>query len=108
MKRDAYLTAALKTCTQDRQNVHGEPEDSFSMWVDLVEMYLAHKYNIDLPLAAEDGAVMLALLKITRFAQNARHSDNMIDGAAYLAIAGELADRMSDRVQSFKAEAMAA
>lgn len=90
MNRREVLEAAIKCVCQDRQDQHGNPENTFAMIADMWEMYLAHKYQIDFSLDPEDVCVMMVLFKAARFAIGKPNIDNAIDGAGYFALAGEL------------------
>ncbi len=90
MNRREVLEAAIQCCCHDRQDQHGNPEDTFTMISDLWEMYLSHKYDLDFCLRAEDVCVMMALFKVARFAKGKHSDDNAVDGAAYFALANEV------------------
>ena len=85
--RGGLLDKAKEIVTNDRQNTHGHPEDSFRNIADLWSGYLT------VGLQEEDVAVMMALVKVARIMENPRHVDNWIDGAGYFACGGEVALR---------------
>jgi hypothetical protein len=85
--RGGLLDRAKEIVTNDRQNTHGHPEDSFRRIADLWSGYLT------VGLHEEDVAVMMALVKVARIMENPRHADNWIDGAGYFACGGEVALR---------------
>jgi len=85
--RGALLDKAKEIITNDRQNTHGQPEDSFRRIADLWSGYLT------VGVQEEDVAVMMALVKVARIMENPRHADNWIDGAGYFACGGEVALR---------------
>ncbi len=85
--RGALLDKAKEIITHDRQNTHGQPEDSFRRIADLWSGYLT------VGVQEEDVAVMMALVKVARIMENPRHADNWIDGAGYFACGGEVALR---------------
>lgn len=93
MNRREVLEAAIQCCCHDREDQHGNPEDTFACISDLWEMYLCHKYGIDLCLQPEDVGVMMTLFKVARFGMGKHSDDNAVDGAAYLALANELRNR---------------
>lgn len=95
MKRDQYLATALKTICNDRQDIHGNPEDTFALIAEYWSTYLTKETSVTVILAGADVAVMMALFKIARMQQNWKHEDNIVDGIGYLAIAGELIDNIS-------------
>lgn len=47
--------------------------------------------HLEEPIPADTVAVMMALVKISRIANDSTHTDNYIDAVAYLSGAGELA-----------------
>lgn len=85
--RAGLLDQAKEIITNDRQNTHGQPEDSFRRIADLWSGYLT------VGVREEDVAVMMALVKVARIMENPRHADNWIDGAGYFACGGEVALR---------------
>ncbi len=85
--RGGLLDRAKEIVTKDRQNTHGQPEDSFRRIADLWSGYLT------VGLQEQDVAVMMALVKVARIMENPHHADNWIDGAGYFACGGEVALR---------------
>lgn len=83
--RAHILDTAKQYVTQDRQNTHGKPEDTFGLIADLWGAYLGRA------VAPVEVCAMMALLKIARSADNPTNADNWIDLAGYAACAGELA-----------------
>lgn len=55
--------------------------------------YLAIRNDPGAPLTAQDAAIMMSLLKIARTQYAAHNRDDYLDGAAYIAIAGEIAEQ---------------
>lgn len=86
MNRKETLEAAIKTVCEDRQDSYGKPEDNFEIIAELWSGYLG-----DVPLRAEDVAVMMILLKAARIRTGEYKSDNYIDIAGYAACAAEIA-----------------
>lgn len=87
MKRDEILRVVEGIICNDRQDVHGNPENTFELIATYWQTYLrTHVTDADV-------AVMMALFKIARLQTNPQHRDNILDGIGYLAIAGELIDR---------------
>lgn len=78
---------AKRLITQERQDVHGNPEDTFHLISEYWTCYLAN------PISAADVAVMMTLFKIARLQKNPDHGDNVLDAVGYMAIAGELIER---------------
>jgi len=85
--RGGLLDRAKEIVTNDRQNTHGQPEDSFRRIADLWSGYLTVGVH------EQDVAVMMALVKVARIMENPQHADNWIDGAGYFACGGEVALR---------------
>lgn len=93
MNRREVLEAAIKCVCQDRQDQHGKPEDTFAMIADMWEIYLSHKYQIDLSLHPSDVAWMMVLFKCARSAQNPDTEDSYVDAAGYSSLAAELNEK---------------
>lgn len=91
MHRRDILERAIQATCGERDATYGDPADCFAaialLWSDYLER----------PISPRDVAVCLGLLKVARIKASPDHEDNYVDGAAYLAIAGELA---SDRSES--------
>lgn len=85
--RAYLLDEAKRIITQDRQDIHGAPEDTFHLISEYWTCYLAN------PISAADVAVMMTLMKIARLQKNPNHGDNVLDLLGYAAIAGELIER---------------
>jgi hypothetical protein len=93
MSRAEILDAVKKTICEDRQDVHGNPEDTHTLIASFWDEYLHSRFNItDNTISAQDVAVMMVLFKCARHAMNPKHLDNMIDACGYAAIAAELGD----------------
>jgi hypothetical protein len=87
MTRSDILSAASACVTQDRNNTYGPPEDSFGVIAAYWSTYLG------VPLEAAQVGTLLALMKIARLQHNPSHADSYVDGAGYLACAGEIATK---------------
>jgi hypothetical protein len=85
MNRGEILEQANKLTQTDRQRDYGTPRVNHDRIANLWSAYLEQK------ITGEQVAICLALVKISRTMQS-KKIDNYIDGAAYFAIAGELAD----------------
>ena len=92
MTRSDILSAAAACVTQDRNNTYGPPEDSFGVIAAYWSTYLG------VPLEASQVGTLLALMKIARLQHNPSHADSYVDGAGYLACAGEIATKPSSVV----------
>lgn len=87
MKRDEILRVVEQIICNDRQDVHGNPENTFELIATYWQTYLRTH------ITDADVAVLMALFKIARLQTNPQHRDNILDGIGYLAIAGELIDK---------------
>jgi hypothetical protein len=78
----------LQTATdlyKDRGLSYGHPTDNMARAAGLISAYL------EMPVTDYQVAVILALVKIARSIEDAQKIDTWVDGASYLAIAGQLA-----------------
>ena len=82
MKANDYLTEA-RAIIQDRGMDYGHPSDNMSRTASLWAAYL------EMPVEPHQVAMCLALVKIARSMETGK-VDNYIDGAAYMAISGQL------------------
>jgi hypothetical protein len=94
MNRGEILDAVKKTICNDRQDVHGNPEDTHRLIADFWNLYLGSS-----SLTATDVAVMMCLFKIARQMMNPSHSDNLHDLIGYAAIAAELGATSPERTE---------
>lgn len=92
--RQNILETAANLTNGDRNKSYGEPIDNMEVFAKLVGAYLTCKKETDggadLRVDEVDAAVIMVLSKIGRIAMNRGHADNYVDGAAYMAIAGEV------------------
>lgn len=89
MKRDEILRVVEGIICNDRQDVHGNPENTFALIATYWQTYL------NTSITDVDVSVMMTLFKIARLQVNPEHRDNVLDGIGYLAIAGELIDKQT-------------
>ena len=87
VNRSEILDAAKEIITKDRQNTHGDAEDSFAQIAGAWAWYLGR------PLTAYDVAQMMVLFKVARMKHNPSHTDSAVDACGYAALAGEIAQR---------------
>lgn len=85
--RAHILDTAKQYVTQDRQNAHGKPEDTFGLIAQLWGAYLGRA------ISPVEVCAMMALLKIARIKMNPKHIDSYVDLCGYGACAGELASK---------------
>ena len=83
--RRAILREADALVHGDRQRTYGPPQENFKRIAKGWEIILGADVT------AEQVALCMAWLKIARLCEGP-HRDSYVDGAAYLALAGELAD----------------
>ncbi len=84
--------AAARTAICDRPAKYGPPDISAAAIAGLWNAYLANREPLDMrPLELWDIFAMLALMKVARGQQDPQHADSWVDGAGYLALAGEVA-----------------
>lgn len=87
MEASDILAEASCLLTDSRMKTYGSFWDNHRrigvMWGELLQL--------EESIPAETVAVMMALVKISRIANDSTHTDNYIDAVAYLSGAGELA-----------------
>lgn len=83
MERGKVLDKAKDIINGERQDVYGDPEDSFKVIADYWSTFLCLK------ITSKDVALMMTLFKIAR-EQNQHKIDNLIDAAGYIGIAGDI------------------
>lgn len=85
-ERDRILDAARVAITGSRQRDYGSPEPGFTrtgkMWAAILGLE---------EITAEQVALCMAALKISRLATNPSHRDSWVDGPGYFALGGEVA-----------------
>lgn len=88
-ERGSILLKAHEIINGQRQDAHGNPEDSFDVIAKLWNIYIFNE-NERL-LNKEDVAVMMALMKIARITTGSAKSDSYIDCCGYIALASDMA-----------------
>ena len=78
------LREAMVCTAESRQKTHGDKVKNHCNIAELWTWYLKKEVT------AYDVAMLMALLKIARMKTGSPNKDDHVDGAAYLAIAGEL------------------
>lgn len=97
MKRGEILDAVKNTITKDRNDRHGEPENSFPRIAEVWSDYLKRLGWVEPKLKPSDVAEMLAIFKTCRFETQPDNPDNEHDRIGYYAIAAEL--RTKERME---------
>lgn len=84
-EREKILAEAAALVCGDRQAAYGPPSENFDR--------IAKGWSVIMgqPVSMEQVALCMAWLKIARLV-NGSHRDSYVDAAAYMALAGELAD----------------
>jgi len=85
MHRSKILKDAEFLINNDREKDYGHPKINHGRIADLWSVVLERKIE------PHEVALCMALVKISRLVQTPDHEDSYVDGAAYIAIAGELA-----------------
>ena len=93
--RESILDTAKAHVTRNRQATHGDVSANFNTVAEYWSAYL------ECDVKAVDVAAMMVLWKLARIKANPKHEDNWIDGAGYLALGGELAERTEPETADF-------
>ena len=89
MKAGDTLRKAAELIEGDRAQTHGHYSVTFEHIAREWTSWLKRRGQ-DVTITPKDAAMMMARLKQVRMAINPNHGDSPIDGAAYVAIAGDL------------------
>lgn len=92
-RREEIIKEVSNCVLRDRQSSYGDAEDNFQDIAFRWNNYLRRRHNLEITITAQDVAIMMADLKITRAASNPDHLDNLIDGAGYFVCAGGIAKK---------------
>ncbi len=92
MKAHEICHIAEQLLIGDRSETHGPKRRNHENIAALWNAYLTIRRDPAAPLDPQDVTHMMALLKVARTQLGADNIDDHIDGAAYLAIAGEFSD----------------
>ena len=82
------LSKAAELIDGERNVQHGDRKACHTQIARLWSAFLG------VQVTAVDAALMLALLKIARMKTGSGNGDNFVDGSAYIALAGELANHV--------------
>lgn len=83
--RGNLLRKALQLTEGDRQATYGDPIHNLTKMAQMCSAYF------DVEISANDVAIIMVFAKLSRVPASPTHEDNYVDGAAYFAIAGEMA-----------------
>lgn len=86
--RGAVLDRVKRVINGDRQDVYGNPENSFQTIADFWNIYLGKKLKNKIQ--REDVALMMVLFKMARLLNNVTHEDSTVDACGYLALAYDM------------------
>ena len=93
MTKEEILKKARDLVTGDRNETHGDAFQNHAEIAEFWNIYLDKKLQPMASITAEDVALMMVLMKISRNNQGKKNNmDNFIDMCGYAAIAGEIND----------------
>lgn len=100
-KSVAQVTRAVEIATRaaelvggDRDRQHGAKEDNFQRIATMWNAWLNVRKEPAAPLDAHDVGVMMTLMKTARTQSGSLNIDDYVDGAGYMACAGEVAQTL--------------
>ena len=93
MKKEEILAEASRIISRDRNLSHGDAYKNHAEIAEYWNIFLDSKLKPMANITADDVAIMMILLKISRHTQGEKiNIDNFVDMAGYAAIAGEISD----------------
>ena len=93
MTKEEILKKARDLITGDRNETHGDAFQNHAEIAEFWNIFLDKKLQPMASITAEDVALMMVLMKISRNTQGKKNNlDNFIDMCGYAAIAGEMND----------------
>ncbi len=92
MNKEEILMKAAELVSSTRQKSHGDAFKNHAQIAEFWNIYLDDKLKPMASITADEVAMMMALVKISRSQVGKHNIDDYVDGAAYMAIAGELKD----------------
>ena len=90
MKKEEILMKAADLVSNSRQESHGDTFKNHEQIADFWNTYLDDKLKPVASITPDEVAMMMGLVKISRSKVGKPNVDDYVDGAAYMAIAGEL------------------
>ena len=87
MRASDICAKAAEIVAGDREKTHGDKTQNHRNIAALWSAYLG------IPVSAHDAALMMVLLKIARVKTGDFNLDDYVDGAGYMACAGEIGKR---------------
>ena len=98
MNKKEILMKAVDLVSNSRQESHGDTFKNHSQIAEFWNIYLDDKLKPMASITADEAAMMMGLVKVSRSQAGKHNIDDYVDGAAYMAIAGELkSDYTTDR-----------
>ena len=93
INKEEILKKAEELVTGDRNKTHGDAFQNHAEIAEFWNIFLDKKLQPMASITAEDVALMMVLMKISRNSQGKKSNlDNFIDMCGYAAIAGEIND----------------
>ena len=93
MTKEEILKKARDLITGDRNDTHGDAFQNHAEIAEFWNIFLDNKLQPMASITAQDVAIMMILLKVSRSNQGKKFNlDNFVDMAGYSAIAGEIGD----------------
>ncbi len=92
MNKEEILMKAAELVSRTRQKSHGDAFKNHAQIAEFWNIYLDDKLKPMASITADEVAMMMGLVKISRSLVGKHNIDDYVDGAAYMAIAGELKD----------------
>ena len=91
MTKEEILAKASDLISNDRNKSHGDAFNNHAEIAEFWNIFLDKKLNPMASITADDVAIMMILLKISRHTQGDKNNmDNFVDMAGYAAIAGDI------------------
>ena len=90
MNKKEILMKASDLVSNSRQESHGDTFKNHSQIAEFWNIYLDDKLKPMASITADEAAMMMGLVKVSRSQAGKHNIDDYVDGAAYMAIAGEL------------------
>jgi hypothetical protein len=90
MNKEEILMKAADLVSNSRQDSHGDTLKNHEQIAEFWNIYLDNKLKPMASITPDEVAMMLGLLKVSRSQVGKHNIDDYVDGAAYIAIAGEL------------------
>ena len=93
ISKEEILAKANELISKDRNETHGDAFKNHAEIAEFWNIFLDGKLRPMANITAQDVAVMMILLKVSRSTQGEKFNiDNFIDMVGYAAIAGEIGD----------------